>query len=225
MGQTMPYDATIAVAKGRTLTEVQTLWTKVGWDWPQTSETRRLWFPAGIGHPGLVIVRGVDIPMLVQRGIAEFGIVGRDILAEYPAEDVLEVLDLTIAKCRLTLAGRDGRWPNGPVRVATTYPRVAQQFFRSYRHPAEIIPLSGSVELAPSLGLASHIVDVVQTGTTLREHGLKEIATIFPSSARLIANAAVWRTRQESAGVFEHLKSWVLDGSENMLGPAILERR
>ncbi|MCL5116548.1 MAG: ATP phosphoribosyltransferase [Firmicutes bacterium] len=203
----MSYNVTIAVAKGRTLEAVRQRWLECGWDWPESSNSRQLWFPPDRARPGLIVARGADIPMLVQRGIAEFGIVGLDMLREHPTDGVLEVLDLDVAHCRLALAGAKMEWPDGPARIATKYQRVARDFFRRRSHPVEIVPLSGSLELAPAIGLAPYIVDVVQTGATLKAHGLYEISTVFHSSARLIANAAVWRTGNGMLSVYEQWKA------------------
>ncbi len=208
----MAYTLTMAVAKGRVLDELQELWIKAGWPWPVASNGRALWFPPSLHAPGLIIARGQDIPMLVQRGIAAFGVVGRDILEEKGASGVLEVLDLGIAHCHLALAARMARWPDGPVRVATKYPRIAQRFFAERQHPIELVALSGSLELAPHIGLAPYIVDIVQTGRTLRQHDLVEVTRIMDSSAWLIANPAFWRTHADARAVYQQLLSAVMSG-------------
>lgn len=186
---------TVAVAKGRILESARTLWERAGFSWPVTESGRQLWFPPQPEQPGLLIARAKDISTLVSQGIADLGIVGMDVLREYPDASVLEVADLHMAQCRVVLAGKNAEWPQGPCRVATKYRRIAEQFFQDRQHPIEIVPLSGSLELAPIIGLAPYIVDIVDTGNTLREHGLTEITTILSSSALLIANASHWRTK------------------------------
>lgn len=211
----MSYSQTIAIAKGRVLDEVESLWPYAEWQWPMRHDTRQLWFRPNSARPGLIIARGSDIPALVQRGVAAFGIVGKDILEEKSDVEVLEVLDLTIASCRMVLAGFSRDWPQGPQRVATKYPLVAERFFAHAGHPVEIVTLSGSLELAPHIGLAPYIVDLVQTGRTLSEHHLKEVATLFVSTARLIANPVAWRLDPESGRVFSKMKAAVIGYTEN----------
>ncbi len=194
------YNLTVAVCKGRVLDAVAELWLRTPWSWPEVG--RQLWFPPGDDRPGLIIARGTDIPALVQGGIAAFGIVGRDILEEQQDPDILEVLDLGIAPCRMVLASLDGRWPQGPVRVATKYPEITRRYFREHRHPVEVVKLSGSLELSPHIGLAPYIVDIVQTGQTLRQHHLHEVATLFTSTARLVANPVAWRLGDESESTY-----------------------
>lgn len=190
----MSWNLTLAVAKGRILQGTENLLRDAGFDWPNLKSSRHLWFPASDRRPGLIVARAKDIPTLVSRGIADLGVVGLDILREYPDAEVLEVSDLKFASCRVVLASQEADWPKGPSRIATKYQRIARQYFAEHRHPIEIVSLSGSLELAPLIGLAPYIVDIVDTGQTLREHGLVEVTTILQSSARLIANSAHWRT-------------------------------
>ncbi|PSR20507.1 MAG: ATP phosphoribosyltransferase [Sulfobacillus acidophilus] len=195
-----PYSLTIAVCKGRVLDAVAELWAHTPWRWPDLG--RQLWFPPCDNRPGLIIARGTDIPALVQGGIAAFGIVGRDILEEQWEPDILEVLDLGIAPCRMVLASLDGQWPQGPVRVATKYPEITRRYFREQSHPVEVVKLSGSLELSPHIGLAPYIVDIVQTGQTLKQHHLREVETLFASTARLVANPVAWRLGEESEYIY-----------------------
>ncbi|HBQ94851.1 MAG TPA: ATP phosphoribosyltransferase [Sulfobacillus sp.] len=200
-------NVTIAIAKGRILEGAQNLWHKSGLPWPVDNDSRQLWFAPQKERPGMLIARARDIPTLVGMGIADLGIVGLDILEEYPNTHVLQVADLSFAHCRVVLAGQKNQWPEGPTRIATKYQRIAQTYFSVHRHPVEMVPLSGSLELAPVIGLAPYIVDIVDTGNTLRQHHLTEIATILESSARLIANASHWRTKPELAQVRQVLQS------------------
>ncbi|MCY0909973.1 MAG: ATP phosphoribosyltransferase [Sulfobacillus thermotolerans] len=188
---------TMAVAKGRILQDAEALWQNSGWIWPVANGTRQLWFPPQKRQPGLIIARGRDILTMVRLGIADMGIVGHDILLEYGSCGLLDVADLKFAACRIVLAGQTQEWPQGPVRVASKYQNVSQKFFETLGHPVEIVPLSGSLELAPGLGIAPFIIDIVDTGQTLKEHHLVEIHTIHHSSARLIANPARWRTQRQ----------------------------
>lgn len=148
-----------------------------------------------------VTTRPSDVPTYVEAGAADIGIVGRDVLIEQNP-DVYQLLDLGFGQCRMAYATPDGVDPTadvierlGAVRVATKYPRSAQTYFaRTGRH-AEVIKVNGSVELAPLVGLADGIVDLVQTGTTLRENGLVEREHVFTSSARLVANRVSHKLR------------------------------
>lgn len=155
-----------------------------------------------------VTTRPSDVPTYVEAGAADIGIVGRDVLIEQNP-DVYQLLDLGFGQCRMAYATLDGVDPTadvierlGAVRVATKYPRSAQTYFaRTGRH-AEVIKVNGSVELAPLVGLADGIVDLVQTGTTLRENGLVEREHVFTSSARLVANRVSHKLR---AGLIDEL--------------------
>jgi len=186
---------TVAVAKGRILDGTRRLWTEAGLVWPIRDKSRQLWARPTDQTPGVIIARSRDISTLVARGIADLGVVGLDVLREYPDPGVIQVADLAFARCRVVLAGKQPVWPEGPTRIATKYRRIAEQFFREQAHPIEIVSLSGSLELAPLIGLAPYIVDIVDTGRTLKEHGLVEVTTLFESTARLIANPALWRTK------------------------------
>lgn len=190
-------NVTVAIAKGRILEDTKRLWQDSGLLWPVDDSSRQLWFAPNAERPGMLIARAKDIPTLVGMGIADLGIVGLDVLEEYPSTHVLQVADLKFAQCRVVLAGKKNQWPEGPTRIATKYQRIAQNYFTVHRHPVEIVSLSGSLELAPVIGLAPYIVDIVDTGNTLRQHHLSEIATILECSARLIANASHWRTKPE----------------------------
>lgn len=145
-----------------------------------------------------IFVRAQDIPEFVADGAAEFGITGRDLVAESDREGVFELLDLGFGRCRLVVAVRDespvtnpATLPNG-VRVATTFPSLTRRYFESLGIEVQIVPISGAVEIAPHLGVADVIVDLSSTGSTLRVNGLREIATILESSALLIGNRAKW---------------------------------
>lgn len=142
-----------------------------------------------------VFAKDRDVPVYVEHGVGDFGVVGRDILAEQPAQ-VYEPLDLGVGRCRMVLARpADRPLPEPPFRVATKYARIADRHFAERGIPVELIRLSGSIELAPALELADAVVDLVETGTTLRENGLVEEETIFESSARVVVNRSSFRLR------------------------------
>ena len=135
-----------------------------------------------------------DVPIYVERGAADVGIAGKDILLEY-APEVYELLDLGVGRCRMAVAAKRG-WQDNPdrtLRVATNFPSIAGRYFAWQSRSIDIIKLSGSIELAPVLGLSDVIVDIVETGTTLRENDLEVVEEILPISARLIANKAAMR--------------------------------
>ena len=141
----------------------------------------------------LLFAKDRDVPIYVEHGVADLGVVGRDVLEEAPAH-IYEPLDLGLGRCRMVVARPAGRpLPEPPFRIATKYPRVAGRHFLSRGIPVELIPLHGAIELAPALDLADGIVDLVETGTTLRDNGLVEDETLFQSSARVVVNRAAFR--------------------------------
>ena len=191
---------TIAVAKGRILREAIPLLAEAGIVAREDPlRTRKLILDADVapGRPPvrLVMLRAQDVPTYLEYGAADAGIAGRDVLLEYPGEEWYEPLDLGIARCRLVVAARDddpeaSAPPSGSVRVATKFERIARRHFARAGVRAEIVKLYGSMELAPLVGLAERIVDLVATGDTLRANGLKPVEHIADVSARLIVNKA-----------------------------------
>lgn len=163
--------------------------------------SRRLAVEDEGGRYRFVFVKPSDVPVYVEHGIADCGVVGRDVLLETCA-DVLQPLDLKLGRCLIAVAAKDaGRGERvGVLHVATKYPRVAAAHFGARGVPVEIIELSGSVELAPVLGLADCIVDLVETGRTLAENGLKVVETITESTARLVVNRASYQLKAEAVG-------------------------
>ena len=135
-----------------------------------------------------------DVAIYVERGAADIGVAGKDILLEY-APDVYELLDLGIGKCRMAVAAKkDFRDDTSrPLRVATKFPRIAENYYLSQGREIDIIHLNGSIEIAPILGLSVVIVDIVETGTTLKENDLTVVDTVVPISARLIANKSSYK--------------------------------
>jgi ATP phosphoribosyltransferase len=190
---------TVAVAKGRMQEEALGLLARAGvrvGDGARAS--RRLAIEDETGTYRFVFVKPSDVPVYVEHGIADCGVVGRDVLLESGA-DLLQPLDLGIARCRISVAAPTTSEATlaerGALRVATKYPRIAAAHFGARGVPVEIIELSGSVELAPVLGLADCIVDLVETGRTLAENGLRVIAEITESTGRLVVNRASYQLK------------------------------
>ena len=192
----------IALAKGRILDEALPLFERVGLkpvESPATS--RKLVLDTESGKAQLVVIRSADVPTYVQFGAAHLGIVGKDVLLEHGGNDLAELLDLGLARCRLVvaepgvLAEQDdpARWQR--LRIATKYPNITRRHFAAKGVQTQIIKLYGSMELAPLVGLSDRIVDLVDTGGTLRANDLAEVETITHISARLIANLAALRMR------------------------------
>jgi len=188
---------TIALSKGKLLSGSEALFRRCSLPFP-AGEGRRLVVPAG--QLRFLFVKDMDVPTYVEYGVADCGIAGRDVLLESGAE-VLEPVDLGFGRCRLVVAAPVGA-PSGPgraatTRVATKYPRVTTQYFLGRGLSVEVVKLAGSVEIAPGLGLADCIVDVVETGRTLVENGLEALETVAESSARFIVNRASHHARRE----------------------------
>ena len=194
-------DLTIALAKGRLQDEAFALFRRVGVAVSaEALASRRLLVDDESGRYSFIFVKPGDVPVYVEYGVADAGVCGRDVLMESQA-DVHEPLDLGFGRCRLVVAGRGesasrGYNPLATARVATKYPRLTADYFQRRGVPVELISLSGSVELAPVLGLSEHIVDLVETGRTLRENGLVVIDTITESTARLIVNRASYHLKR-----------------------------
>ncbi len=186
---------TIALAKGRLLDKTVEFLARAGIEVPEDIlSSRRLIASDACGKHRFLLVKPMDLPTYVEYGIAAAGICGRDVLMEV-SPDVHQPLDLKFGRCRLVLAGKPGGAGENhnllsTARVATKYPRVTERFFRSRGIATEVIYLSGSVELAPNLGLADSIVDLVETGRTLAENGLVVLEEIAESSARVVINRA-----------------------------------
>lgn len=190
----------IAVAKGRFLSPSLEVLARSGVRLDGDPEdSRRLIFDSSDGGVRVILVKPMDAPTYVEYGAADLGIAGRDVLLETRA-DVLQPLDLGFGRCRIAVAAKNGvsdlDSKRPLVRVATKYPRIALDYFNSRGMPVEIIPLSGSIELAPLVGLADRIVDLVETGETLRENGMEILDVIAESSARLLINRASYQTKR-----------------------------
>jgi len=191
---------TIAIAKGRMQDGALSLLSSAGIRLSEEAlNSRRLALTDESGDYRFIFVKPADVPVYVEHGIADCGVVGRDVLMESEA-DLLLPLDLNIARCRLVVAAADAdalAKVQGMIRVATKYSQIARAHFGARGIPVEIIQLSGSVELAPALGLSDMIVDLVETGTTLRENGLTVVEEITESTGRLVVNRASYQLKAE----------------------------
>jgi ATP phosphoribosyltransferase len=191
---------TIAVSKGRIYEEALPFLEAAGispTDDPEKS--RKLILSTTREDVQLVIIRATDVPTFVEYGAADMGIAGKDILLEHGAESLYEPLDLKIACCRLmTAAHKDAPVPKGRIRVATKYVKIAQRYFANLGIQAEIIKLYGSMELAPLVGLADCIVDLVDTGNTLRANNLEPRELIMNISSRLVVNKAAMKMKNHA---------------------------
>ena len=188
----------IALPKGRLGEKAYRLLKDSGYECPAIEDPgRKLIFENPAKKVRYFWVKPSDVAIYVERGAADLGIVGKDILLEQEP-DVYELLDLQMGKCRMAVAGpRDFRDPLGQtLRVATKFPRIAQSYYDSKCRDIDIIHLNGSIEIAPILGLSHVIVDIVETGKTLVENDLTVLAEVVPISARLIANVASYQFKE-----------------------------
>lgn len=185
----------IALPKGRLGEKAYALLKNAGFDCPAIEESsRKLIFENSEKGLRFFWVKPSDVAIYVERGAADIGIVGKDILLEY-GPDVYELLDLGMGVCRMAVAARKDfrESPGATLRVATKFPNIAQRFYNEKCRDIDIIHLNGSIELAPILNMADVIVDIVETGTTLKENDLQVVETILPISARLIANKSGYK--------------------------------
>jgi ATP phosphoribosyltransferase len=187
---------TLALTKGRILKETLPLLAKAGIEpLEDISKSRKLVFATNVSDLQLIVIRGTDVPTYVRLGAADMGVVGKDVLLEHGAEGLYEPLDLGIARCRLMTAGPVG-WVNrsSRVRVATKFVNIARDYFARQGVNAEVIKLYGAMELAPAMNLADLIVDIVDTGNTLRANGMEPLEEIASISSRLVVNKASMRS-------------------------------
>lgn len=189
----------VALPKGRLGEIVYSMFEKAGFECPSIKENnRKLIFENPEKGVRYFWVKPSDVAIYVERGAADIGVAGKDILLEYEP-DVYELLDLDIGKCRMAVAApknfRDN--PQKTLKVATKFSNIAQTYYNSLGRDIDMIHLNGSIEIAPILGLSDVIVDIVETGTTLKENNLEVRETIVPISARLIANKTGFRFKSE----------------------------
>ena len=197
----------IALPKGRLLPEIKKLFSKIGIDFDENS--RKLIIESSEENIKIAILRTWDIPKFVNYGAADLGVVGKDILFETDLENnYYEILDLKIGICRMSLASLDSKLPkNKKIKVATKYPSFAKNFFSKLSKDIDIVILKGAIEIAPILGLSDCIVDLVQTGKTLKENGLKELDLISNISSKLIVNKSSFKSNNKTIkNLLEKLK-------------------
>ncbi|MBR1398142.1 MAG: ATP phosphoribosyltransferase [Selenomonadaceae bacterium] len=204
-----PY-ITIALPKGKLFKLSTDLFEKIGWTAEGLNEkSRKLVITNEEQRLKFIITKTADVPTYVEYGAADIGIIGKDVIAE-SGKDVYELLDLGFGKCHLMMAvlkdkKRASLLDYSNTRVATKFPHIAEQFFDSQGMQMEYIKLNGSIELGPIIGLSDSIVDIVETGTTLRENNLEEIACIMNATARLIANRVSFKLK------FDRINSMVTE--------------
>ncbi len=188
---------TIALTKGRILKETLPLLKQIGLEpLDDVFTSRKLLFPTNKDNIRLLILRGSDVPTYVQFGKADIGIAGKDGLLEHRGDGYYEPVDLGIAKCKLMTAAPVGYQPgNGRLRVATKYTQVAREFYAQQGRQIDLIKLYGAMELAPIMDLADEIVDIVDTGNTLKANGLEAREMIAEISSRVIVNKAAMKTK------------------------------
>lgn len=191
---------TIALPKGRILKDTLPLLAHVGIelrDDPDTS--RKLILDTSNEAVKVVLIRATDVPTYVQWGAADLGVTGKDTLVEHGGEGLYEPLDLQIAKCKLMVAGHPDAGLGGQrLRIATKYVKAAKQHFAAKGQQVEIIKLYGSMELAPLVGLSDLIVDLVESGNTLKANGLVPLEFVMDISSRLVVNKASWKMKHET---------------------------
>ena len=189
----------VALPKGRLGEKVYDMFEKAGFECPSLKENnRKLIFENEEAGVRYFWVKPSDVAIYVERGAADIGVAGKDILLEYEPE-VYELLDLKIGKCRMAVAAKSDFYDDTQktLKVATKFSNIARNYYNSIGRDIDIIHLNGSIEIAPILGLSNVIVDIVETGTTLKENNLSVIETIVPISARLIANKSSFKFKNE----------------------------
>lgn len=189
----------VALPKGRLGEKVYDMFEKAGFECASVKEnSRKLIFENPEKSVRFFWVKPSDVAIYVERGAADVGVVGKDILLEYEP-DVYELIDMNLGKCRMAVAGKKGYRDDGKntLRVATKFTNVAKKYYDSLGRDIDIIHLNGSIELAPILNMSDVIVDIVETGTTLKENNLEVLETIFPISARFISNKASFKFKNQ----------------------------
>ena len=207
----------IALNKGRPLASLLGVLENIGIKPTESPETsRKLVFPTSVPEISLLVLRGSDVATYVEHGIADMGMLGKDTLLEFPGQNYYELLDLGLAKCQLMVAGLVDE-PPLPRRltVATKFVDTAKRYYAKLGVQADIIKLSGAMELAPVMGLSDRIVDIVETGSTLKANGLEPKEWIEDISARLIVNKASFKTKHAALGeIIEGVEQAVRTASE-----------
>jgi ATP phosphoribosyltransferase len=209
----------IALPKGRLGDQVYALFEAAGYGCPAIRENnRKLIFENEAAGVRYFWVKPSDVSIYVERGAADIGVAGKDILLE-DEPDIYELLDLKLGKCRMVAAAPKGFHDNGErtLKVATKFSNIARRYYVDLGRDIDIIKLNGSIEIAPILGLSDVIVDIVETGTTLRENNLEVVSTILPISARLIANKAAFKFKtKEIEEILSKLEGLVEQNDPNL---------
>ena len=195
---------TIALSKGRILDQTLPLLEKAGISIPKSElESRKLILDTNLSDVKVIVIRASDVPVFVQHGAADIGIAGKDVLLEHGANGIFELLDLGISKCRLMVASKKGQDLNkSTLKVATKYVKSAKEYFYRQGKQVEVIKLYGAMELAPIVGLSDCIVDLVDTGNTLKANNLVPLELIQEISSRLIVNSAAFNTKNKEINLW-----------------------
>jgi len=203
---------TIALSKGRILDQTLPLLEKAGLSISKIElESRKLILDTNLEDVKVIVIRASDVPVFVQHGAADLGIAGKDVLLEHGADGVFELLDLGISKCRLMVASKENQNLNkSTLKVATKYVKSAKEYFFSKGQQVEVIKLSGAMELAPIVGLSDCIVDLVDTGNTLKANNLVPLDLINNISSRLIVNSAAFNTKHSQ------INDWIKSIEKNL---------
>ena len=203
---------TIALSKGRILEQTLPLLEKAGLYISKNElESRKLILDTNLKDVKVIVIRASDVPVFVQHGAADLGIAGKDVLLEHGADGVFELLDLGISKCRLMVASKENQNLNkSTLKVATKYVKSAKEYFFSKGQQVEVIKLSGAMELAPIVGLSDCIVDLVDTGNTLKANNLVPLDLIHDISSRLIVNSAAFNTKHSQ------INDWLTSIEKNL---------
>lgn len=215
---------TIALGKGRLASQAMELFAQIGFSCQEMKDkgSRKLVFVNEEHKVRFFLAKGPDVPIYVEYGAADMGIVGSDTIME-EGRNLFEVLDLGFGKCRMCVCGpasAKGFLENSQqIRVATKYPNIAKDYFYNRKHQTvEIIKLNGSIELAPIVGLSEVIVDIVETGSTLKENGLEILEEVCPLSARMVVNQVSMRMENERIGAIIQELRGLLQGKEGKAG-------
>jgi ATP phosphoribosyltransferase len=203
---------TIALSKGRILEQTLPLLKKAGLEIADEElNSRKLILDTNLDDVKVIVIRATDVPVFVQHGAADMGLAGKDVLLEHGANGLFELLDLGIAKCKLMVAASDkNKLEQNTLKIATKYVNSAKRYFEAKGQQIEIIKLYGAMELAPVVGLAHCIVDLVDTGNTLKANGLVPLEHIEDISSRLVVNAASFKTKNAQ------IKTWVKGIEKNL---------
>jgi ATP phosphoribosyltransferase len=203
---------TIALSKGRILDQTLPLLEKAGISIAKSElESRKLILDTTLSDVKVIVIRASDVPVFVQHGAADIGISGKDVLLEHGANGIFELLDLGISKCRLMVASKKDQDLNkSTLKVATKYVKSAKKYFYNQGKQVEVIKLYGAMELAPIVGLSDCIVDLVDTGNTLKANNLVPVELIQEISSRLIVNSAAFNTKHKD------INQWIQKIEQNL---------